>query len=185
MCQYYLRGTCKFGNSCRNEHPRDGQRQGGFGSACIVLPHKSLRLTLNCYCACLNYAWTSLWRDHARPVMDGLWRRNPNLCNCNHRHPIHVRVSCFSLTATCLTSPWGFCHGNIQHRIYHTGPRERETSMATIILRSREDAAYLDRRFGRIYGGVACESYAGGEGGDNTRLRTSIDISFRRYLGTS
>ncbi|TFK94893.1 hypothetical protein K466DRAFT_119297 [Polyporus arcularius HHB13444] len=36
VCQFYLRGTCKFGNNCRNEHPRDGPRQGGFGSACIV-----------------------------------------------------------------------------------------------------------------------------------------------------
>ncbi|KAI0650889.1 hypothetical protein C8Q79DRAFT_411655 [Trametes meyenii] len=31
VCQYFLRGTCKFGNNCRYEHPRDGQRQGGFG----------------------------------------------------------------------------------------------------------------------------------------------------------
>ncbi|KAI0694382.1 hypothetical protein C8T65DRAFT_666804 [Cerioporus squamosus] len=32
VCQFFLRGTCKFGNNCRNEHPRDGQRQGGFGN---------------------------------------------------------------------------------------------------------------------------------------------------------
>ncbi|KDQ64045.1 hypothetical protein JAAARDRAFT_144449 [Jaapia argillacea MUCL 33604] len=31
VCQYFLRGTCRFGDNCKNEHPQ-GQRQGGFGS---------------------------------------------------------------------------------------------------------------------------------------------------------
>lgn len=33
VCPYFLKGTCRYGNNCRNEHPREGQRQGGFGSA--------------------------------------------------------------------------------------------------------------------------------------------------------
>ncbi|OBZ70306.1 Nucleoporin-like protein 2 [Grifola frondosa] len=32
VCQYFLRGQCKFGTSCRNDHPRDAQRAGGFGN---------------------------------------------------------------------------------------------------------------------------------------------------------
>ncbi|KZT06469.1 uncharacterized protein LAESUDRAFT_179825 [Laetiporus sulphureus 93-53] len=30
VCPYFLRGQCKFGSQCKNEHPRDG-RTGGFG----------------------------------------------------------------------------------------------------------------------------------------------------------
>ncbi|KAF9528035.1 hypothetical protein CPB83DRAFT_836171 [Crepidotus variabilis] len=30
VCQFFLRGQCKFGDSCRNEHPADS-RQSGFG----------------------------------------------------------------------------------------------------------------------------------------------------------
>jgi len=33
VCQFFMRGSCRFGNSCRNEHP---QRQSGFGSASIL-----------------------------------------------------------------------------------------------------------------------------------------------------
>ena len=37
VCQYFLKGTCKFGNACRNEHPRDGRTAGAFGSQSFVL----------------------------------------------------------------------------------------------------------------------------------------------------
>ena len=41
VCQYFLRGTCRFGNACRNEHPRDGQKQGSaFGSAFLFVPNR-------------------------------------------------------------------------------------------------------------------------------------------------
>ncbi|KZT29505.1 hypothetical protein NEOLEDRAFT_605845 [Neolentinus lepideus HHB14362 ss-1] len=33
VCQYYMQGRCKFGNSCRNEHPRDGRGHGAFGNS--------------------------------------------------------------------------------------------------------------------------------------------------------
>lgn len=33
VCQFYLRGQCKFGNSCRNDHPANPQQGGGFGGA--------------------------------------------------------------------------------------------------------------------------------------------------------
>ncbi|KAH7907520.1 hypothetical protein BJ138DRAFT_488074 [Hygrophoropsis aurantiaca] len=32
VCQYFLRGQCRYGKECRNEHPVDQQRQGGFGN---------------------------------------------------------------------------------------------------------------------------------------------------------
>jgi hypothetical protein len=33
VCQFFLRGTCKFGNQCRNEHPQNaqGDRRSAFG----------------------------------------------------------------------------------------------------------------------------------------------------------
>jgi len=33
VCQFFMRGSCRFGNNCRNEHP---QRQSGFGSTSIL-----------------------------------------------------------------------------------------------------------------------------------------------------
>ncbi|EOA89773.1 uncharacterized protein SETTUDRAFT_45886 [Exserohilum turcica Et28A] len=36
VCSYYQRGACKFGDSCKNEHPgssRDANRGGGFGGS--------------------------------------------------------------------------------------------------------------------------------------------------------
>ncbi|KAF8165892.1 hypothetical protein B0H34DRAFT_787201 [Crassisporium funariophilum] len=32
VCQFFLRGTCKFGDGCRNEHPANA-RQSGFGNS--------------------------------------------------------------------------------------------------------------------------------------------------------
>ena len=33
VCQFFLRGTCKFGDQCRNEHPQNVQsdRRSAFG----------------------------------------------------------------------------------------------------------------------------------------------------------
>lgn len=32
VCQFFLRGQCKFGDQCRNEHPQDGKQKSGFGN---------------------------------------------------------------------------------------------------------------------------------------------------------
>ena len=32
VCQFYLRGACKFGNECRNEHPQNAQTDRRFAS---------------------------------------------------------------------------------------------------------------------------------------------------------
>lgn len=44
VCQYFLRGTCKFGDQCRNEHPRD--RAPGFGSKRAILVLQTLALLI-------------------------------------------------------------------------------------------------------------------------------------------
>ncbi|KAL0581487.1 hypothetical protein V5O48_000530 [Marasmius crinis-equi] len=32
ICTFFLKGQCRFGDKCRNEHPAGGQTQGGFGN---------------------------------------------------------------------------------------------------------------------------------------------------------
>ena len=35
VCQFFLRGTCKFGDQCRNEHPQNGDRRSAFANQSI------------------------------------------------------------------------------------------------------------------------------------------------------
>jgi len=44
VCQFFLRGQCKFGTSCRNEYPADA-RQTGFGS-CVVFVSRLLAVKI-------------------------------------------------------------------------------------------------------------------------------------------
>jgi zinc finger (C-x8-C-x5-C-x3-H type) protein len=46
VCQFFLRGACKFGNQCRNEHPQNGDRRSTFGGKSSVVLH-CLRLSVN------------------------------------------------------------------------------------------------------------------------------------------
>lgn len=39
VCQYFLRGACKFGGECRNEHPQNGDRRSAFGGKSPVALH--------------------------------------------------------------------------------------------------------------------------------------------------
>ncbi|KAN0126678.1 hypothetical protein V8E52_000318 [Russula decolorans] len=33
VCQFFLRGACKFGDKCHNEHPQNGERRSAFGGS--------------------------------------------------------------------------------------------------------------------------------------------------------
>jgi len=46
VCQFFLRGSCKFGNQCRNEHPQNGDRRSTFGGKSSVVLH-CLHLSVN------------------------------------------------------------------------------------------------------------------------------------------
>ncbi|KAF8967465.1 hypothetical protein BDZ97DRAFT_1803446, partial [Flammula alnicola] len=48
ICQYFLRGQCRFGDTCRNEHPANAQ-QSGFGSAYTTL-HRTPMLLNRLFC---------------------------------------------------------------------------------------------------------------------------------------
>ena len=39
VCQFFLRGSCKFGDQCRNEHPQNGDRRSAFGGQSSVALH--------------------------------------------------------------------------------------------------------------------------------------------------
>ena len=39
VCQFFLRGACKFGDECRNEHPLNGDRRSAFGGKSPVTLH--------------------------------------------------------------------------------------------------------------------------------------------------
>ena len=39
VCQFFLRGACKFGDQCRNEHPQNGDRRSAFGGQSSVALH--------------------------------------------------------------------------------------------------------------------------------------------------
>ncbi|KAF9458474.1 hypothetical protein BDZ94DRAFT_1226234 [Collybia nuda] len=41
VCTFFLRGQCKFGDKCRNDHPPGEQRQGGFGSQTWSNPNRT------------------------------------------------------------------------------------------------------------------------------------------------
>ncbi|KDR84254.1 hypothetical protein GALMADRAFT_87139 [Galerina marginata CBS 339.88] len=54
VCQFFLRGQCRFGDTCRNEHPAGGQ-QGGFGSGCFYATKK---LSLSGYTFFSDSSWS-------------------------------------------------------------------------------------------------------------------------------
>jgi hypothetical protein len=62
VCQFFLRGACKFGDKCHNEHPQNGERRSAFGGKSSVALH------------CLG-SLISLQVQHGRlPAGKGLFR---------------------------------------------------------------------------------------------------------------